>query len=38
MSPNIMLPYKHTTRIPLGNDMKTDVSTSFQRRVHVVCL
>ena len=32
------LPYKHTTCIPCWNDVKTRVSTSFQRGIYVVCL
>ena len=32
------LAYKHTTWIPRWNDVETTVSTSFQRRIHVVCL
>ena len=34
----ICLPYKHTTWILRWNDVETVVSTSFQRRIHVVCL
>ena len=32
------VPYKHTTCIPRWNDVKTVVSTSFQREILVVCL
>ena len=31
-------PHKHTTWIPRWNDVKTTVSTWFQRRIHVVFL
>ena len=31
-------PYKHTTYIPLWNDVETVASTSFQRGTHVVRL
>ena len=30
------IPYKHTTCIPRWNNVKTVVSTSFQRGIHVV--
>ena len=32
------LPYKHSSCIPRWNDVKTNVSTSFQRGIHVECL
>ena len=33
-----LYPYKYFTWIPRWNDVKTVVSTSFQRGIHVVCL
>ena len=35
---NSLVPYKHTTWIPLSNDVETTVSTAFQRGIHVACL
>ena len=32
------IPYKHTMCIPRWNDMKTTLSTSSQREIHVMCL
>ena len=34
----LAFPYKHTTRLPRWNDVKTIVFTSFQREIHVMYL
>ena len=31
-------PYKHTTCISRWNDLKTIISASFERGIHVVCV